>query len=769
MHDATSPSPWQAIDSGVIRHAVAPEDLGTAAISPAGRFDAGSHASFTLVYTAGPYGIDDSGSLRVCFRFASDQSNPQFDDPEGVNYCTVEASNGAVLQVRWDPKGNVRPWDRTLWIKVVKGYLTEGDTITIHFGVTDHGGPGMRLQTFCEDTFEFRVLSDPIATFNFQPLPEQPIIEIGPGAPERFLAVLPTKRRPGEPFSLKIKGEDRWGNPSDRCDETFEVVAEGGIEGLPERVALRPGPRAFEFEGLRVAAPGRASVSLVAADGKIVAESNPLIIEEAETVHFWADLHGQSEETIGTGSADQYFAFARDLAFVDACGHQGNDFQITDAFWDELNRLTAAHDAPGRYVALPGYEWSGNTSLGGDRNVYFPTEGRIIRRSSHALIEGGDAAGTDARTAAKLFEDLAEAGEWDVVMYAHCGGRYADIEVAHDGRFERSVEVHSSWGTFEWLLHDAFRLGHRVGVVANSDGHKGRPGASYPGAGKFGAIGGLTCFSLDALSRETLLDGMRRRRHYGTTGGPGGRMVIDVSARFDAPGTVFADDPAVFEDATGRPSRRADMGDIVHLPEGGMTLDVSIETTSPIERVEVFNGQTLAAALRPFESQDLGARLRVIWEGAEYRGRFRQVIWDGGAEVPGNRIVEAHPVNFLNRDKILRRDGDALEWQALTTGNFGGVDIRLADAEAGRLKVDTPLVKFDVAIADIGDEDLLFDASDRLPRFVRAFRLPDALTCRSFNASIPIELLGSGDNPIYLRLTQEDGTRAWTSPIYVFR
>ena len=172
MPDNKSPRPWQDIDSGVVLHGVAPQDLGTAEITPKGRFDAGSYASFDLVYTAGPYGIDDSGSLRVCFRFASDQSNPQFDDPTGANFCSVEASNGAVLQLRWDPKGNVRPWDKTLWIKIVKGYLAEGDTITIRFGVTDQGGPGMRLQTFCEDTFEFRVLSDPIATFNFQPLPQ---------------------------------------------------------------------------------------------------------------------------------------------------------------------------------------------------------------------------------------------------------------------------------------------------------------------------------------------------------------------------------------------------------------------------------------------------------------------------------------------------------------------------------------------------------------------------------------------------------------------
>ncbi|MEO9575258.1 MAG: hypothetical protein ABJ263_16525 [Tateyamaria sp.] len=769
MPDNDTPRPWENTDSGVILHAVAPQDLGTAEITPKGRFDAGSYASFDLVYTAGPYGIDDSGSLRVCFRFASDQSNPQFEAPRGANFCTVEASNGAVLQLRWDPKGNVRPWDKTLWIKVVQGYLAEGDTITIRFGVTEDGGPGMRLQTFCEDTFEFRVLSDPIATFNFQPLPEQPMIEIGPGAPERFLAVLPTKRRPGETFSLKVKGEDKWGNPSDRCDQTLKVVAEGNIVGLPDTITLRPGVRAFEFDGLSVARAGRVSIDLQDESGGIVARSNPLMIEDTNLVHYWADLHGQSEETIGTGSAEQYFAFARDLAFVDACGHQGNDFQITDAFWGELNRITATYDVPGTFLALPGYEWSGNTALGGDRNVYFPNENRVIRRSSHALIEGGDAAGTDALTAGQLFDDLAEAGEWDVVMYAHCGGRYADIEVAHDGRFERSVEVHSSWGTFEWLLYDAFRLGYRVGVVSNSDGHKGRPGASYPGAGKFGAIGGLTCFEVENLTRENLLDCMRSRRHYGTTGGANGRMFIDLDAEFDAAATVYTDDPNVFEQAKGTQATAAKMGDIVHLPSGEMQLSGSVETTSPIERVEVFNGERLVHTSRPFSSPELGNRIRVLWEGAEYRGRFRQVIWDGTAKIMGNEVVDAQPVNFLNHDKTLEREGNALSWEALTTGNFGGVDIQLADASAGRLSINTPLIDFDIPIGDIGEDDLFFDETGRLPRFIRVFRLPDTLTCTSHRFSVAVDLSATGDNPIYVRLTQEDGTRAWTSPVYVYR
>ena len=61
------------------------------------------------------------------------------------------------------------------------------------------------------------------------------------------------------------------------------------------------------------------------------------------------------------------------------------------------------------------------------------------------------------------------------------------------------------------MSQDAFRLGYRVGIVANSDGHKGRPGASYPGAALFGAVGGLTCFLIDSLSRETILEAIRKR------------------------------------------------------------------------------------------------------------------------------------------------------------------------------------------------------------------------------------------------------------------
>ena len=85
---------------------------------------------------------------------------------------------------------------------------------------------------------------------------------------------------------------------------------------------------------------------------------------------------------------------------------------------------------------------------------------------------------------------LRESGD-NVVIFAHVGGRYADIHLDHDPELETAVEIHSNWGTFEWIARDSFRLGRRIGIVANSDGHKGRPGASYPGISEFGAYGCL--------------------------------------------------------------------------------------------------------------------------------------------------------------------------------------------------------------------------------------------------------------------------------------
>src|SRR5262245_34255253 len=558
-----------------------PEHMGAIRLTPAGPFTAGSFAELTLVYTAGTFGIDDTGMVKISWRTTSNMAKPQFDKPQAANFTTVEASNGAELEVRFD-RLNIRPYANTLLIRVGRGYLRQGDTLTIRFGDKRQGSPGWRLQTNVEKNVELRTSVDAFATYEFCELPAQPSFDLVPGAAATWKAILPSLAVAGEPFRLAIVAEDMWGNPTDKADQTLELKASLPVRGLPASVTVKPGDGPRVVENLVVDAPGDLALQLMT-QGREVTRANPLrAVRSAPLKRYWGDLHGQSGETIGMGSAEDYFRYARDLAFVDLVGHQGNDFQITDAFWKKLNELTAAFDKPGRFVCLPGYEWSGNTGMGGDRNIFYRREGRPIRRSSHILVEGQTS--TDAiYTADKLFEALA--GE-DAIVIAHVGGRYADVKYAHDGRLERAVEVHSSWGTFEWILHDAFEKGFRVGVVCHSDDHKGRPGATRPGASSFGAIGGLTCYFMPELTRDALFAALRLRHHYGTTGN---RLFLDLRGSFASDVVRFSDDP-LLGPATVHNTREARMGDIIRAGTVPMQLDAEVIGTAPVERFEVLHG-----------------------------------------------------------------------------------------------------------------------------------------------------------------------------------
>src|SRR5499433_1634648 len=619
-----------------------PEHMGSIRLTPSGPFVAGAYAELTLTYTAGTFGIDDTGMVKISWRTTSDMSKPQFDKPAAPNFTTVEASNGAKLEV-WFDRLNIRPYANTLLIRVGRGYLRAGDTLTIRLGDRRQGSPGYRLQTNVEAQVELKTSVDAFATYEFCELPVQPAFDLVAGAAARWKAILPSLAIIDEPFRLAIVAEDIWGNPTPSAGETLTLAASHPIGGLPASIRREIGSRATVIDDLTVAQEGDIELT-VRVNGEELARANPMrIVAAAPLRRYWGDLHGQSGETIGMGSAEGYFRYARDLAFIDMVGHQGNDFQITDAFWDKLNQLTAAFDQPGRFVCLPGYEWSGNTGMGGDRNIFYRREGRPIRRSSHILVQGETSTGA-IYTADELFHALA--GE-DAVVIAHVGGRYADLRYAHDGGLERSVEVHSSWGTFEWLLHDAFAMGFRVGVVCHSDDHKGRPGATRPGASTFGAIGGLSCYFMPELTRDALFEALRRRWHYGTTGT---RLFLDLRATFEAPVTGFSEDPQITR-ANEFAVSEVLMGEIIRPGSVPMRLAAEVIGTAPIDRVDVLHGGKVVQTERPFAASDLGRRVRVTWQGAEYRGRGRETTWQGQLTLTGNRIVRFAPVNFLNPER----------------------------------------------------------------------------------------------------------------------
>ena len=177
--------------------------MGSAEIVPKGSFEVSSMQSFKLIYKAGKFGIDDQGGFMVGLRPHFDGSKLQQHDPKAEGYITVESSKKIPIELKIEIRRSIRPLQKNLYI-ICKKFLKENDKIIIRIGDRRFGSPGVRLQTFCEKKFDFKILVDPFATQDLIPLPDgkHPEISIVPTIGKNWKLVAPSLRRPKEKFRI---------------------------------------------------------------------------------------------------------------------------------------------------------------------------------------------------------------------------------------------------------------------------------------------------------------------------------------------------------------------------------------------------------------------------------------------------------------------------------------------------------------------------------------------------------------------------------------
>ena len=486
--------------------------VGHATITPTDACEAGSFASFTLTYTAGYFGIDDTGALKIVHRFASDMGRLQFTDPKGWNYMTVEASNGAVLEAALrSRRATSGPGTRRSSIRVsarlpARGRHDHHPLRRSRAGLARH--PHADL---LRADFEFRVLVDAFATYNYVELPVQPTIPIVAGPAGAVQGVLPTLRRVGEPFRARLQGRGQVGQSQPTSSQgTLHARADApGRRTAGERRRCAPGELCdAACEGLRCDEPGELHHDACTTTGARCC-AGPIRCALRRRRWRCVPLLGRPARPVRGDHRHQLRARAdRVRPRPGLPRRHGPPGQRLPDHHAVLGRAQPAdrrvQQATAASSSFPATNGRATPALGGDRNVMFRHEGRQIHRSHHALVEDLSDVATDANSAAELFEALKAE---DCVVFAHIGGRYADIKMAHDARIERAVEVHSDWGTFEWLLRGRLRAGlprrHRSPTrTATRAGH----GASHPGASLFGAYGGLTCLLATELTRDALFD-----------------------------------------------------------------------------------------------------------------------------------------------------------------------------------------------------------------------------------------------------------------------
>jgi len=710
--------------------------LGSGSISPEGPVIAGSVGTWTIRYTTGVAGIDDGGRIRLAWRSVSDWPAPQFNDPAGENFARIETDAGVRLTPVYGSDG-IRPWNRTLTIRVSDGSLAPGDVVTIVLGDSSAGSPGMRAQTFPERRFRFQLRVDPFGTGVYEHVADLGFQIVG-GAASRLVAVAPSDVVVGEPFRLQVRALDQWGNPDPHFHGRLRF--DGDLPGgIPADVAMTDEDAGVRwFDGLAFDSAGMWTIGVMDDTGRS-ALSNPIRCHESQPAVrlYWGDLHGQTEETVGTGSIDDYLDYARHCAAVDATGHQGNDFQITAEVYERIQSALATANEPGRFVTLHGYEWSGNTPAGGDRNIYY-LNGGPIHRSSHTLIDDRSDASTDRYPADRLHATFS--GRDDVLSVPHIGGRHANLDY-HDAALEPVIEIASQWGRFEWFARDALQRGLKVGFIGGSDDHSGRPGWSAATVAHHGVRGGLTAFLASDLTRENLWDALRSRRCYGTTGE---RIILDVTVDGQPMGSEFTTNAAPL-------------------------VRCHVVGTADLETIEVRRGldTVYMEDLRPSPEPDAPWRVRIAWRGARNRGRGRALDWGGTLRVHGGSVTGAenyaidHPL-----DGITRWDESSVTWRSHTVGDWDGFVVDLDADEDATLDVQTAAMSFNIALREIGRDGYRL-TGDLLEQQLVVSRLSPRPGQREARFEWRDDAPAKGVNPYWIWVTQADGEMAWSSPIYV--
>ena len=143
---------------------------------------------------------------------------------------------------------------------------------------------------------------------------------------------------------------------------------------------------------------------------------------------------------------------------------------------------------------------------------------------------------------------------------------------------------------------------------------------------------------------------------------------------------------------------------------------------SPIERIELRNRHELLEVLQP--GLPPGLRLRVVWEGSEYRGRGAR---DGMAGQHRGDRQSAGPISGRSTSSTSTIASTpmtpTLHFQGVTTGGFQAMEARLA-SHSGSLVIDTNLVQASIALRDLLAGEVTWEAGG-LGRRMRAFLLPD--------------------------------------------
>jgi hypothetical protein len=460
-------------------------------------------------------------------RHVSDLGEAQMHDPTAENHILVKADGAQDWKIGPHDDWRRHPWNGGLDLQLVAGEVSPGTPIAILLGGRGEESPGYRLQSFAESAFRYRAAIDLDGKNNWiVAAPDAcPAIRITGNRAAALRVVVPRATAQGDLLEVHLKPEDAYGNIADGGVATVDLFRADG--SVAASAPLEAGAATVVTAPARVAGAWR-QLTASTRDGAFRAVSNPFGPSPLPGYElFFGEIHGQSGLCDGTNPPAEIYDYARRAAGLDFAAVTSHDFELTARKWDEIQRATREAHRPGEFVTFLGYEWSGQTSRGGDNNIYFmDDEAPLVHSAPLRIPAAWDPAEGQVKGINTLREVVEQLRGHRAMIVPHCGGRCCNFDF-YDPAVMPLFEIHSCHRSYEHIAHDSLRRKVRFGFIGGSDDHRGNLGDSHVAARErfFSSHSGLVAAYARTLTREGLWEAFFARRVYATNGV---RIVLSV-------------------------------------------------------------------------------------------------------------------------------------------------------------------------------------------------------------------------------------------------
>lgn len=522
-------------------------EVGQSSLTPS-RLEVGSPATFEATYSCGSVGLP--AGARVRFSIPRAWSTPQTwaSDAPGFLEVLARGGNGEAFPVEIESRelSDESHEEIDVICRLEEG-MEPGDRLVLRYRTEAmYIFPWLRHEVERPLWFAHLVpFAVAVAVDDrllwVPPLPENShTFQTVPGRAERLHLILPGRVTEDDEVQLRGVFTDRYRNvPQARgvprdirltvldADGEHDIGRPRGKFEAPHRFRMSLGK--LEAGIYRIRAYDRAT-------GELMAQSNPVeVVDDDDALRvYWGEIHGHTEMSDGLGAFDEMFRHARDEGCQDFAAAADHACYFTDNEWLWMQDTVNSFNERGEFVTLLGYEWAGRQE---HRCIY--AKGRRLD------LFRGMSAGED--TLDVVYENFHD--DENIVAGPHHTGAGGRME-HHDPTVERFIEVYSMWGASDRLgapgaplfpgahplpAHEWLNAGAKLGFTGGGDCHEGLSGWSPDDPqGQGSALHGfahqlryrcgMTAALMPELRRRHLVEALRERRTWATTGA---RILLD--------------------------------------------------------------------------------------------------------------------------------------------------------------------------------------------------------------------------------------------------